>query len=127
MEASKPSRSFCDLPGEIRNRIYRLALPHNSRLNVWDLHPDEYTRKKCGGLCFRRTSYLQYYLKSSSYSILRDHPLTETTYCVDREFLLKKLAIGLLALNQQIRNEALSIFYTENSFVFKSVSAIVPS
>lgn len=48
--------SFLDFPGEVRNKIYRLALVKADPVAIRDLACVEYEEKRGKGLCKRRTA-----------------------------------------------------------------------
>lgn len=126
MVAPEPSRLFSDLPGEVRNQIYRLALVCTRSVTIRDLHPDEYAKTNCAGHC-ARTTYVPHDCQDSRLSRApSDSSLAKTTYCLHRKDHSQILALGLLALNRRARHESVPIFYGENTFKFTSISCVIP-
>ena len=126
---------FSKLSAEIRNMIYCLTLVSEAVV-IQDLHPDEWQAKKDAGHA-TRTSY-----KTKDHIELNCsyHPDYEMLCTLDIErFMDAKVSytlcrdpywmtpnVVMLALNRQIRSEAVPIFYGRNKFFFWSMSAMVP-
>ena len=124
---------FLDLPAEIRNKIYRAALvestpiPIRSEYHPGNVYWHEYFVPN------RRTSYRTGEFSGhdaentrnmhTTYSINRDSPFsTKVKPTIYRTIIIT----GFLAVNQQIRKEATSIYYGENTFRFLSMNATIP-
>lgn len=133
------SRSrFLDLPAEIRNAIYRLCLlTNNQTLAIRDMHPDEYQRMKEQGQRPWRSAYTapDHPACMCSWCDTFSSPLRmsdtrmmfeTTTYIMANAKSLKEITFALLAVNHQIRQETASIFYGTNTFVFGTMSSLVP-
>lgn len=89
MEADKPFR-FLDLPAEIRNRVYGLALHENTA----SIQSYKEQKRVLGSTC------------SSS---------NKTCHARDA---VNRAAYALIHANSQIRSEAICIFYLNTTFVF---------
>ena len=123
--ASSHSR-FIDLPSEIRNTIYRIALVRSRPLwIVSEFHPEEEGKSPFvpGG----RTSY-----ETGTYAghCMTGNPRMRTTYTMSHHFhgnsYSHDLLGGFLWLNRQVRHEAASLFYGENTFRFDDMNAAIP-
>lgn len=124
--------SFLDFPGEVRNKIYRLVLVKADPVAIRDLACVEYEEQRGKGLCKRRTAYRPRDHKHGKLKTLTPPwTLLETTYCLDTTstLYLDQLSgweVGFFDLNRQIRNESMTIFYSENTFLFWNISAVLP-
>ena len=123
---------FSELPPEIRNRIYQLALVHSEPIGM----KSKYCLDFNGCSIFQsrdseQSSYStrEFTSRTTPRSSTKRHNVL-TTYTVDRDSYPKAgtspLAYALLSVNRQIRNEAVAIFYGENTFRFESMNALVP-
>lgn len=80
--------SFMSFPGEIRNKIYELAVPMNQAIKLW---PDDY-------------------------AWIHRLPQREDKLGSYRHIILKQLK--LLRLSKQINKEITEMFYRDNEFRF---------
>lgn len=136
----RPQLGFLDLPAEIRNKIYRLSLITGRVLLIRDMFPPVYMARKKSGLRPLRSTYTapDHVLGSSGdeWPIAQCPPrlplvslkekFETTTYKLMGAAGPEGDAIKLLALSRQIRQEAGSIFYGENTFHFTTMSSLVP-
>ena len=133
------------MSAEIRNNIYHLTLVEESAgfLGVEDLHPDKWHEVKEAGRG-TRTSYktkdhdgeMCYYrdedgTSTSKRCTFKDEQWknAKVSYTLQKRFCHHHLTpptIGMLALNRQIRAEAVPVFYGGNKICFHSMSAILP-
>ena len=109
------SYSFSLLPGEVKNKSYRLTLVMVRPLYVRALYPDQYVLDKEDVLCKRRTTFN--YACGTKFWLL-GMPCKATTYSLHRRGPLDSPLIFMLTLNHQNRKEAVSIFYGESAFRF---------
>ncbi|KAF2638699.1 hypothetical protein P280DRAFT_528931 [Massarina eburnea CBS 473.64] len=141
-EATSPRTSFLDLPGEIRNQIYELALLRpkitivsrsEKRLEVWgdvdtlsdDLRAHWRTTQVLSRAVERRTSW------EIHPTIVRKKELSGLSPGGIKPFLASyeldsrntkedPPVVGLFGVNRQIREEAASMFFLQNTFSFKT-------
>lgn len=95
------------------------------RILIDNLHPQEFKKRKAKGRVRLRSIY-EAAIHQDDLIEDFDRPwiVKSTTYALT--FPPRILGIGLLAVNRQIRAEALPIFFRENVFLFGDMSAIVP-
>lgn len=128
---SKEVVSFLSLPGEVRNIIYRHALVAKDNVHILDMPPDQFTTTKGSTKRFRELYQTAksgcpsnaYFRCSCSGKqrlchLHRSAPdFFKTIYTGDADHN-SDLSPALLRTNREIRREAQSIFYQENTFFF---------
>ncbi|KAL8723357.1 MAG: hypothetical protein Q9225_000340 [Loekoesia sp. 1 TL-2023] len=126
---------FLRLPGEVRNMIYRFALGHGAvrkhcehplgLIGIENMDPFEYNDYTTSSHPRSRTSYptMNFIDPIPCCPDHRHLDFENTTYTLGP---MKLPNLGLLAVNKQIRAEALPIFYGENIFSFGQMSAVRP-
>ena len=132
---------FFKLPPEIRNMIYRLVVVTGERLNVRDMHREEFKKSQENGSYQSRSTYLaldhECMLGRFSFdSCLQADPGSEpskTTYTsreldpIDTRITsMLTTTTSMLALDKQSRDEVAFLFYGGNSFRFTTMSSLVP-
>lgn len=136
---SKEAVSFLSLPGEVRNIIYRHALVAKDNVHILDMPPDQFTTTKRSTKRFRELYQTAksgcpsnaYFRCSCSGKqrlchLHRSAPdFFKTIYTGDADHN-SDLSPALLRTNREIRREAQSIFYQENTFFFYSMSTLIP-
>ncbi|KAH7309669.1 hypothetical protein B0I35DRAFT_490140 [Stachybotrys elegans] len=109
--APEPKRnlSFSDLPPEIRNTIYNMALVQKNPIvpEFTDLTSPRAQRGE-GPRCVRRAQFDP-----------DDDRFSPSTHGKEADAARKRSAIGLLGVSKAIRREAQSVFYGRNSFRFE--------
>lgn len=126
---------FLKLSAEIRNKIYCLTLVIGS-VGIRVSHPEEWRANGKAGHA-TRASYrtidhsemtCSYRLESSKICTLNieQRKNSKVSYTLWRDTYLTPPTIGMLALNRQIRAEAVPIFYGGNEIRFHRMSAILP-
>jgi hypothetical protein len=104
----KQRSAFLKLPGEVRTLIYRAALVKNTPIDLWPAkyiesnlaHPDLVERL---GNSFDDANLIEW-------TRVRDQ--------ADLNYVRKEMSTGILATCKQVKMEATSIFWRENSFRF---------
>ncbi|KAL8832210.1 MAG: hypothetical protein Q9170_004969 [Blastenia crenularia] len=127
---------FLKLPGEVRNMIYRFALAQGAArtsckhsigvIGVENLDPLRYNRNKARGRMKYRKSYWtgDFSVNAPCCSAHCNWDFDNTTYTLPEA--LEIPSRGFLRANRQIRSEAEPIFYGENIFSFRDMSAVRP-
>lgn len=120
--------------------IYRHALVAQDNVHILDMPPDQYETTKRSGKHFRepyetaRTicsmcAGFGCSVKSNRKCVCPPYQsipqFFKTIYTRDADHN-SDLSVALLRANKQIRKEAHPIFYRENTFFFRSLSAVVP-
>lgn len=88
---TKPRKGFLDLPAELRNQIYELALVHHGELQATSIVPKSGVRK------------------------------VRFVYSNRTTFQASDFAISLLLVNRQVNLESSPVLYGSNSFSFLTV------
>ncbi|KAI4169464.1 MAG: hypothetical protein LQ343_005679 [Gyalolechia ehrenbergii] len=131
---------FLKLPGEIKNMIYRFSLGQGAvskhcghplgQIVIENLSPRNYNSQSRRGRIRFRKPYPAMVRGSHEDCCGHIDPFDyfwesrTTTYTLPQGLTIPGL--GLLAVNHQIREEVLPIFYGENSFSFVDMSAVAP-
>ena len=139
---SKETFPFLSLPGEVRNMIYHYTLVAQDNVHILDMHPHQYETTKSSAKRFR-----QAYKTAKSICPIKAGfgcPCKGAKQCVCPPYRYRSipdffdtiytrdadhnsdLSPALLRTNKEIREEALAIFYRENTFFFLSMSAVMP-
>ena len=123
---------FGDLPPEIRNRIYQLALVQPRPIGI----KSKYCLIYRGRPTFQPSDSEQSSYYTGEFASRTEFDLSTkrrnilTTYTFDRrslpESIQSPLECAFLSVNRQIWHEAAPIFYGENTFRFESMNAIMP-
>lgn len=128
---------FLKLSAEIRNKVYYLTLVTGS-VTVKDLHPEEWQADKEAGHATRSSyktkdhdgdmcSHAKAYPQSKRCTFKGEQwKNAKVSYTLRRESYLTPPTIAMLALNHQIRAEAIPVFYGGNEIRFNSMSAVLP-
>lgn len=121
MAGKKPPMSFLDLPAELRNEIYDLLLIRSSPIVLHDTHPGPN----------RNNRRVRSHTKSRIETASEDHARPRgqggmSAYCLDKCLCPEPLNTVLLRVNQQIRTEALPVFYAKNVFSFRDIGTLIP-
>ncbi|KAL8933121.1 MAG: hypothetical protein Q9211_005947 [Gyalolechia sp. 1 TL-2023] len=131
---------FLKLPGEIRNMIYRFALGRGAvskhcghpieEIVIQNLGPCNFSSQLRRGRVRSRKPYEAMVRGSTGFSCSHDDPCEyfwtryTTVYTLPQG--LQVPGLSLLAVNRHIRAEVLPIFYGENLFTFRDMSAVAP-
>lgn len=140
--SKETTSAFLSLPGEVRNLIYRHALvAHDNNVHILDMRSERYVESTKGSVGRFREPYESSRticstcggsgrsLKSSRKCVCPPYEsipkFFKTVYTRDADHN-SDLNIALLRANKQIKKEAHPIFYRENTFFFRSMSAVMP-
>ncbi|KAL8993816.1 MAG: hypothetical protein Q9169_006060 [Polycauliona sp. 2 TL-2023] len=126
---------FLKLPSEIRNMIYRIALAQGATSKACTHHVGsigiENTKlrsHRSRTISTRRRLRSSYRTTSSAfcYNCEEYHDRVFITATYSLPIIQKIPALGFLAVNRQIRFEAVPIFFGENMFKFYDIGTVVP-
>ena len=116
--------------------IYRMALVTENPIEVLNTGSDELQRREIENSYPMRTidlslehGYLELLREEvdwQTYIASLDRPVSETTYFLDKLAHGLSPNVSLLMFNHRTRQEAISIFYGENSFWFHDIEIVVP-
>lgn len=114
---------FMKLPPEVRTMIYRLVLPIEGEILVTKKLVDSDRPEKPGCLVERRTTCMAL----ANECLARGCPIGmkcyhKSTYSLDSPSYYS----GILALNRQVRGEAIPIYYGSNGFRFDDEFIVIP-
>ena len=117
-----------DLPPELRNNVYKIALVRHQPLKIRNLRPDDYAYQRDNGHWRARTLYQvsdfrwRNYWPKGARSIGPRLVTYDLARCNDSEDLF----VGLLGVNHVVRAEALPLFYGLNRFHFLTLNSLIP-
>ncbi|KAL8807478.1 MAG: hypothetical protein Q9182_000643 [Xanthomendoza sp. 2 TL-2023] len=120
-QSEKEPTSFLSLAREIRNQIYKFALPRRKYLIHWiprvDRHSTELT------YCLPFSAFTGPYLKAQAGRLRRDFDLPKRNY-IDKEIPRYRLSPGpaaLLLVSKDVYRETAPMFYGRSTFSFNAM------
>lgn len=131
---------FFKLPGELRNKVYRLVVVTGRDLIIQDMHLQEFKESQEKGTFQSRSTYLatdhvcgretwpeSHHSRAVDPCLFKDirfGPM-KTTYILGTPSSIDTMTLAMLSLNKESRNEVAFIFYGENTFHFTTMSLLV--
>ena len=128
---------FFKLPAELRDMIYRLVVVTGQRLEIKDMHLQEFKKSQENGTYRSRSTYLATdhvcgdcwpEVWQSERCMFKDiiFGRMKTTYTLGTPHSIDTTTKTMLSLNKEFREEVAFIFYGGNTFHFTALSSLVP-